>query len=235
MEENGLMMRCSKCGEMNRLPVVHCKKCGAKLDFDTAEKQMMAAGGPTLKEQFRTGVRLAVAGVLVLIILLMIWPGQMTRTFGDEMDAKRYRMKGEILIDALNRGMPASQVIEEKEINAHFREVVATQPAPKGGLSPVVEDVGARFFAGRAEAFVAVRRGPFTFTGHFFAKPKGSKLVVTGAKAGHLPLPGILGRLYAGTTSGVFRQLKNESRILRNLDGVVVNDGSIELLTQSGN
>ena len=79
-----------------------------------------------------------------------------------------------------------------------------------------------------------MRRGPLTFTGHFYAKPKGSKMVVTGAKAGHLPLPGILGKLYAGTTSGVFRQLKNESRILRNLDGAVVNDGSIELLTKSG-
>ena len=60
---------------------------------------------------------------MLLIILLLIWPGRMTRTYGDAMDAKRYRMKGELLIDALNRGMPASQVIEEKEINAHFLEV----------------------------------------------------------------------------------------------------------------
>lgn len=235
MEDNVLMMRCSKCGEMNRLPVVHCKKCGAKLDFDTAEQTMIRAAGPTLKERIRSGIRYGMMFALVLIILLMIWPGRMTRTFGEEMDAKRYRMKGEILIDALNRGMPASRVIEEKEINAHLREVVAAQPASKGGLSPVVEDVGARFFGGRAEVFIAVRRGPLTFTGQFYAKPKGSKLVVTGAKAGHLPLPGILGKFYAGTVSGVFRQMKNESRILRNLDGVVVSDGSIELLTKAGN
>ena len=58
--------------------------------------------------------------------------------------------------------------------------------------------------------------------------------MVTGAKAGHLPLPGLLGRLYAGSIGGVFRQMQNESRILRNLDKVAVRDGSIELVTASG-
>ena len=235
MEENVLMMRCTKCGEMNRLPVVHCKKCGAKLDFETAEKHMIAASGPTPQQQVRLAVRMAVALLLLLAILLIIWPGRMTRTYGDEMDAKRYRMKGEILVEALNRGLPASQVIEEKEINAHLREVLAAQPAGRGGLSPRVEDIGVRFFPNRAEVFIAVRRGPFTFTGHFYAKPEDSKLVVTGAKAGHLPLPGILGRLYANATGGIFQQMRNESRILRHLDGVKVDEGTIELLTRAGN
>ncbi len=235
MEENILMMRCTKCGEMNRLPVVHCKKCGARLDFETAEQHMKDASGPTVEQQIRMAARLAAAFVLLLIVLLMIWPARMTRTTGDEMDAKRYRMKGELLVEALNRGLPASQVIEEKEINAHLSEMLAAQPAARGGLSAHLDDVGARFFPGRAEVFVAIGRGPFTFTGTFYAKPKGSKLVVTGAKAGHLPLPGFLGKLYASTQSGLFRQMKNESRIVRNLDGASVNDGSIELLIQGGN
>lgn len=235
MEENVLMMRCSKCGEMNRLPVVHCKRCGARLDFETAEQRMKEAGKPTARQQIRLAGRAAAAFVLLLIVLLMIWPAQMARNVGDEMDAKRYRMKGELLVEALNRGMPASQVIEEKEINAHLGEMLAAQPAARGGFSAHLDDIGARFFPGRAEVFVAIGRGPFTFTGMFYAKPKGSKLAVTGAKAGHLPLPGILGKLYAGTQSGLFRQMKNESRIVRNLDGASVNDGSIELLIQGGN
>jgi uncharacterized OB-fold protein len=41
MEDTGLMIRCAKCGEMNRLPGVHCKKCGARLDFEAAEHRMM--------------------------------------------------------------------------------------------------------------------------------------------------------------------------------------------------
>lgn len=234
MEENVLMMRCTKCGEMNQLPVVHCKRCGARLDFETAEKHMIEAGKTTAQEQLRVAAKLAAAAGLVLIIALILWPGRMTRTMGEEIDAKRYRMKGELLIEALNRGLPASQVIEEAEINAHLRELLAAQPKPRGGLATSLKDVGARFFAGRAEVFVSIGRGPLTLTAHFHAKPQGSKLVVTSAKAGHLPLPGILGRLYAGTQGGLFRQLKNESRIVRNLDGASVNDGSIELLINPG-
>ena len=237
MEENVLMMRCTKCGEMNRLPVVHCKKCGAKLDFETAEKHMIAASGPTLKQQLRLAARLAVALLLLLAILLIIWPARMTRSFGDEMDARRYRMKRELLTEALNRGLPASQIIAEKDINAHLRELVAAQPAARGTFSPVVVDVGARFFPGRAEAFIAVRRGPLTFSGTFYAKPTGdgSGLRISGAKAGHLPLPGILGWLYSQATSSVFRQMKDESRILRHLDGVKLDSESIELLVKGTN
>ena len=164
MEENVLMMRCTKCGEMNQLPVVHCKRCGARLDFETAEKHMIEAGKTTLQEQLRVVAKLAAAAGLVLILALILWPGRMTRTMGEEIDAKRYRMKGELLIEALNRGLPASQVIEEAEINAHLRELVAAQPKPRGGLAASLQDVGARFFAGRAEVFVSIGRGPLTLT-----------------------------------------------------------------------
>ncbi|HPC57965.1 MAG TPA: hypothetical protein PK689_03085, partial [Kiritimatiellia bacterium] len=194
MEDQGLMIRCQQCGEMNRLPVVHCKKCGAKLDFEAAEKRMLQAGAPTAADCLRNVLRLAVALGLAAIVLLAIWPGRMTRTVGDDLDARRYRMKGELLIAALNNDMPASQVITEAEINAHFRELVAAQPVTGKGAR--LEDIGVRLIGGRAEAFVSVRRGPFTLTSHFIARPKGNRLVVTGARAGHLPLPGVLGRLY---------------------------------------
>ncbi|MGD9783018.1 MAG: hypothetical protein AB7V14_12845 [Kiritimatiellia bacterium] len=233
MEDNVLMMRCTQCGEMNRLPVVHCKKCGARLDFEAAEAKMKTAGEPTAKELAVRGAKAGVGVALLLVILLILWPGKMARTVGDEMDAKRYRMKGELLLESLNRGLPAQQTIEEKDVNAHLRELVAAQP-PRRGMSGRLEDAGARFFPGRAEVFVAVGRGPLTLTAHFRARADGDRLVVTGAKAGHLPLPGILGRLYASTQAGLFRQMKNESRILRHLDGAVVNAGSIDLLTKAG-
>ena len=234
MEENVLTIRCTQCGEINRLPVVHCKRCGAKLDFETAEKRMQDASKPTMQQQLRLAVRLAVAFVLLVIILLMLWPAKMMRTSGEEIDAKRYRLKGELLIDALNRGVPASQVIEEKEINAFMQEMLAAQPAT-GGFTASLKDIGARFFPGRAEVFVAIKRGPFTFTGTFYVKVRNSDLVVTSAKAGHLPLPGILGRLYANTQAGLFRQFKNESRIVRHLDGASINDETIELLVKAAN
>ena len=56
--------------------------------------------------------------------------------------------------------------------------------------------------------------------------------MVTGARAGHLPLPGVLGRLYGAVRSGLLRQLRNESRILRNLDGISIDDQSVEVLVK---
>ena len=66
MADNLLMMRCTKCGEMNQLPVVHCKRCGARLDFETAEKQMMEAGAPTAQDRLRLAAKLAAAAALAL-------------------------------------------------------------------------------------------------------------------------------------------------------------------------
>ena len=233
MDDNVLMMRCSHCGEMNRLPVVHCKRCGAKLDFEAAEEQMKTGGGPTVSQRLQTGVKVGVALLLAGVILLVIWPGRMTRTVGEPVDARRYRVKAEMLVDALNRGMPGAQEITEAEINAHLHELLARQPGRRG-WSPVLKDLGVRFFEGRAELFVAVGRGPLTLTALYRARVKDSAFVVTSARAGHLPLPGILGRLYSGTQTGLLKQMRSESRVLRNLEGASVKDGSVELLVKLG-
>lgn len=230
MADNNLMMRCSQCGEMNQLPRVHCQKCGAHLDFETAEQHMKEVNDVTLQDKLSQAGKLVLIGVFVLILVLLIWPGRMTRDTGEAIDAKRYRLKSELLIDALNNSMPALQVIEEKEINAYFQELIASQKEANKGRSGSLEDIGARFFTDRAEVFISVGRGPFTLTAHYYVKPHDDELIITSAKAGHLPLPGFLGRLYASTQSGLFRQLKNESRIVRNLNGAVVNDQSIKIL-----
>jgi len=167
-------------------------------------------------------------------LLLLVWPARMERTTGEEIDAKRYRLKTELLVDALDRNMASSQTIEEKEINAHLRELVAAQP-PRRGFAARLEDAAVRLAAGQATAFVAIGRGPLTLTAAIYAQPRGARLEITGAKAGHLPLPGFLGRLYVRTQRGLFRQLANEARIVRNLDQLVIGDGVLELATKSGN
>ncbi len=234
MEQPDLTMRCAKCGALNRLPTAHCKVCGAKLDFDSAERQIAEVPKPTVQQKVQAAVKAAVAGVLLVVVLLMIWPAKLARTTGEEIDAKRYRLKTELLIDALNRETATTQTIEEKEINAHLRELVAMQPAA-GGMAAHLADAGVRLAVRRATVFVAIGRGPFTFTGTFYARPKGARMVVTGAKMGHLPLPGFLGKIYAATQSGLFQQLNGEARILRNLDGVALDEGTLELTTKAGN
>ncbi len=233
MENPDLMVRCAQCGEMNRLPTIHCKKCGAKMDFRSAEQKILGQEPPTWGERLRGMFKVALILVLGVALLLAIWPGQMIREVGEAVDARRYRLKAELLVDSLDRGIPASQVITEMEINAFLREQVAAQPAPQG-WSAVLEDMGARFGEGRAELFVSIARGPVTLTTHLWAVPQGGGLVVQRARIGHLPLPGILGRMYARTRTGsLLEPFRNEARILRHLDGVLVESGSIEILVKA--
>lgn len=230
MTDENLQIRCAQCGEVNRLPVVHCKRCGAKLDFEAAERLIRSGGRRLWGDRVGTVVRLGIVGLLLFALVLLIWPGEIMRATGDEMDARRGRMKKELLLDALNRGAPASQVFSEEELNAYLAELVRRQPEPVGAWSPVIEDVAVQFRPNLASLFIAVRRGPFTFTGHFFARTEGGQLKVVGARAGHLPLPGVLGQGYALISSGVFRQMKEEARILRDLDRVQVEASSISVL-----
>ena len=234
MSSEDLLLRCDQCGEINRLPVVYCKKCGAKLNFAKAEEKMKLAGKPTVAQQARSLARLALALGMLALILLTIWPVRLVRSVGEDLDAKRYRLKGELLIDALNRELPASQVIEDREINAYLRDVVAAQPKAGGALGASLQDAAARFFPGRAEVCLTIRRGPVTFSSLFYVKVKNQQLVVAGAKLGHLPLPGILGRAYANTQVGLFRQFRNEARIVRHLSGALIQSETIELLVGPG-
>lgn len=226
-----LDIACSSCGEINRLPAVHCKRCGAKLDMAVSERHLQNVSSGIFQISWSSTWRLALLVLLALLLFLAVWPARLPREVGEAVDARRYRLKGELMLVALERGLPASQTMEEREINAHFREVVAAQP-PRKGWSPRVEEIGVRLFPGRAEVFLAVRRGPLTLTGTFQVRVKDSRLIITRARAGHLPLPGFLGRLYARLNGGILRQLKNENRILRHLEGAVIQAGSIELLVK---
>ena len=233
MEDTGLMIRCAKCGEMNRLPGVHCKKCGARLDFEAAEHRMMNMAQKPRRSSGAVAGKLGLAAILALVIAQILWPGQMARHTGDAGDARNYRGKCARLIDALNRGLPASEIMAEVEINTHLQELLAAQPEATG-FAGYLKDIGAHLTAGQAEVFVAIGRGPLTFTGHFMTRPEEGGLVVTGARAGHLPLPGLAGRLYARTQIGLFRQLTSEARIIRSLNAAEVRDGAIELLVGGG-
>lgn len=233
MAENILIMNCTQCGEPNQLPAVHCKRCGAKLDFETAEQRMKVLSSRPPVNWVAWGIRWGVAALLLLVLFLTIWPGGMTRLTGEAIDARRYIMKRELLTVALEQRDPASQKITEEEINAFLEGIVKGQErAGSERKGPELKDMGVRFFEGRAELFLSVNRGPFTFTAKIYAKPDTDHFTVTGATVGHLPLPGFLGRIYASTKNNIFRQFKDEARILRHLSGLLVQDQAVELMTR---
>lgn len=227
-----MVLVCSKCGEGNRMPCVHCRKCGAKLDFDAAEGKIRdaARSGKGGAPGWRTVVLLLFAAVLGL----SLWPSDIgERDVGGAQDAKRWEMKRALLLDAMDRGMPAAQTVTEAELNAWLGKLPGMQ-GEKGGMAAQLEDTGVVFGENRAEWLVLVRRGVLRFSVVYEAKAQGAELVLTGAKLGHLPLPGALGRLYAKTQGRLFRPFAREARILGNLDSLVIREGEMEVLTKAG-
>lgn len=230
--DNPMVLVCRKCGEENRMPAVHCRKCGAKLDFDRAE----AALKDEAREARRGGgaVRSLVLLALVAALALALWPsGLDRRATGAPIDAKRAEMKRDLLADALDRGFPASQTFTEAEINAWLARLPEAQE-DRGGMAARLLDTAVEFGENRARWLVLVKRGPFRISVVFEAKAQGAELEPTGARMGHLPLPGALGRLYVRSQERLFRPFAKEQRILGRLDGLVIRDGEIELLTRAG-
>jgi hypothetical protein len=230
--DNPLTLVCRKCGETNRLPCVHCRKCGAKLDFDAAEaaaKEEAAASRKRKGGAFRT-----VVAILFLAALgLALWPSELPhRAEGAQIDAKRAEMKRELLKVALEKGLPASQTFTEAEINAWLAQLPAMQEE-KQGMAAQLLDTAVCFDTNRAQWLVLVKRGPFRFSAVFSAKASGSELALTEARLGHLPMPGALGRFYARTQKGLFAPFAKEAHILRNLDSLVIREGEMEVLTRA--
>lgn len=230
--DDAMVLVCKQCGEKNRLPCVHCRKCGAKLDFDAAETRIKE--GPQRGKGGRTGWRTVVLVAFVVVLGLALWPSDIGgRDVGSGVDAKRWEMKRALLLDALDRGFPASQTVTEAELNAWLAKLPGMQE-DKGGMAARLEDTAVAFGENRAEWLVLVRRGVLRFSVVYEAKAQGAELVLTGAKLGHLPLPGALGRLYAKTQGRLFRPFGREARILGNLDSLVIRDGEMEVLTRAG-
>ncbi|MBR3583008.1 MAG: zinc ribbon domain-containing protein [Kiritimatiellae bacterium] len=229
--DNPMILVCKKCGEKNRLPCVHCRKCGAKLDFDAAEAtlQEAARGRGSAGRTVRSLVLLA----LVAVLALALWPsGLPRRTTGAPVDAKRAEMKRDLMADALERGFPSAQTFTEAELNAWLAKLPAAQEE-RGGMAAQLLDTAVEFGENRAQWLVLVKRGPFRISVVFEAKADGAHLVPTGARMGHLPLPGAVGRLYIRSQGRLFRPFAKEGRILGHLESLVIRDGEIELLTRT--
>ena len=91
--DNPMVLVCGKCGEENRMPAVHCRKCGAKLDFDSAEGELrdeLAKAGRRRGAVLRSVLLLA----FVAVLGLSVWPSDLDRrATGAAIDAKRWEMK----------------------------------------------------------------------------------------------------------------------------------------------
>ena len=226
-------IKCRKCGTTNTLPNLHCKQCGAPLDYAESERRLNASA------QRRLPLGKYMRNLLLLVVVaglaLLLWPETLVRDIsGDRLDAKRYTMMGEILLNALNLNVQTNMVIAERDMNAFlaFQVRGANENSDGGAFSAQYRAAGVHFAEDAGTAWISMKRGPATISSEVFFSAGEGGLSVTGAKVGHLPLPGALGRLYAKTQSSLFAKFKNEGRILRNLESAQLQDGSLSLTTR---
>lgn len=231
MADDGRMatIRCGDCGEENRIPARYCRKCGAKLDYEKAEKAFMRS----MKRRLGIGQALRrLLGLAILVALgLALWPEQREAEAGGAVDARRYEMTRALLEDALNRGATAEMEVAARDFNAFLARNV--KDAGTGGeWSAKYKSAGVTFGAGRGEAWIAVERGPLTLTsGCTFEAGEGG-LRATGARFGHLPLPGELGRLFLKARKDLWRVFATEERVLANLERAELRDGVLAVRTR---
>ena len=228
--DNLMEIRCKKCGAVNTLPNLHCKQCGAPLDYEESEQRLIKASRPRIPVFF--WIKTVIGLLLLLGIILALCPTELPRdTSGEKIDALRYTMQGQILIDALNRNVQTNLVIAERDVNAFFQHQVRAADTDASAMQARFRAAGVHFANDEGTAWISVDRGPLTLSSEFrfTAGPGGIRLL--GARVGHLPLPGPLGTLYAACQSSLFAKFQNESRILRHLESAELRDGELSLTT----
>ena len=227
---NLMEIKCKKCGTVNTLPNLHCKNCGQPLDYEESERTLVDSSHTRRPVSF--WVKNAIGLLLLLAIVLALCPTELPRdTSGEKIDGLRYTMQGQILVDALNRNVQTNLVIAERDINAFFQHQVRAADSDDSSMKARFHAAGVRFAPDAGTAWISVDRGPLTLSSEFrfAAGPGGLRLL--GARVGHLPLPGPLGKLYAACQSDLFAKFQNESRVLRHLESAELRDGELSLTT----
>lgn len=227
----GTEIRCGQCGETNPLTSLHCRKCGAKLDYEAAERvvlKQMRRGGRRGRG-WRRGISALLFWAVFAALVLLLWPAGLERETGDAMDAKRYRMKVELLLDSLDRGQPGAQDIAEREVNAWLARQLAKQSVEEDGI----KEAAVKFEPGKATGFfLAERWGFLRFTVTYTARAKEGRLELAGLRVGHLPLPAVLAvRLPVGPKA-LSAAFEREARVLENTEAVTLEAGVMRVLAK---
>lgn len=225
----GTEIRCGQCGELNPLTSLHCRKCGAKIDFEAAERVVLKQMGRR-KGRWHRRISAVLFWALFAALVLVLWPAGLERDTGDATDAKRYRMKVELLLDSLNRGQPGGQDIAEREVNSWLARQLAKQSVEEDGI----KEAAVKFEPGKATGFfLAERWGFFRFSVTYTARAEDGRLVLSGLRVGHLPLPAALAARLPVGPERLSEAFEREARVLGNTEAVLLEAGVMRVLTKA--
>ncbi|MBN1673865.1 MAG: hypothetical protein JXR37_22645 [Kiritimatiellae bacterium] len=172
-------------------------------------------------------IHIAVDVCLVAAIIMILWSVGPTASPGSDQDAERLTQAFDTLEARIQDGQPFQTPIEEREINAYLAlKVKRSQDAAAGQRLRV--DIDSLTFSIRERDFVllmvtewlwgsAGKRISCEITGVPRVVAGELQIDITGARLGHLPLPGPGATWLADKVATIFSHSQRERDILRRL------------------
>lgn len=232
---------CKQCGHGNALGHIFCMECGTKLDLSNVAEEMERDQQVVNK---RAIWKLAwIPPVLLLLALagLLLWP---SNPYKSREQATGQRSRIDTLITAGYRisMMPSTSVairppVKEEDINAWLannRGYLGVQwvtiELTDGAFSLRVGRKWGphKIFSGKVK--IPAIRYSYEITG----KTENSRVNVTAAKFGHLPLFGPLKKPVVNEVSKLLKKLKKEHLVLKNMSDIIIEDGQLSVTLTSG-
>jgi hypothetical protein len=178
---------------------------------------------------------------LVAVVALMLWPAAQTGARGGRERAEQAKDKMNLLHSAVENNLERVVVFQEEELNGYLfalaqagkRSDARSRRRGNEGGGLAVENVNMRFDEDRITVLVVARMGPAALSYEVSGVPDADgerfTVAVTGARIGHLPLPGFLAAPIAHKVKGVFAPLRKERMLLDRIDRMAVSDGAVKV------
>ena len=228
-----LELICPFCGHPNGLGKIFCASCGQNMQQGDKAPKIVGKGqrsgaGRVIGSLFKMLILLA----LVAFVVGIFWPSKtpaMRRTGADmtadlaAFQAAYRKFEDELPQVKSGAAERAVLLVSEAQVNAYLKDTLDKNNArvkARSAMTPQVTDVRADFRDGAATLFLGYKVGPAIMTYEVMIDPgtkaDGFNLRITGARIGHLPLPGAASALAVSK----FRALQKG---LRTVDYVVHN------------
>jgi hypothetical protein len=191
-----MKINCHQCGATNDFGRVFCIKCGAKLDFETAERKVHTQR----RTEKRGALWRLIRGFFLLGLLaaigLILWPITPTGATGTPEQAAQFRAKILQLESAIAEERAASAEFSEAEVNAHLAQIVRyaqSQNPTQEVWELKLEGIHVALQPDQFVFLMTASRSPLMLSYEMVGSPvAGSKpmqLKISKVRWGHLPIP----------------------------------------------
>ena len=228
-----MQVKCARCGTLNALNRVFCSKCGGKMDLSR-----ITGGQGSDAPLIPRFLRLLVSVLILAIAGLMFWPVQPGGAPGSAADARA--MTGTFLVfqQAIQNRTVVDQVVTEAQVNGYLAEILKqnSDAVNSEGFRLGIREINVAFTREDFVVLVLANWGPVSLSYEIKAVPSVKsgrfEVSVTGARWGHLPLPGPAADWISARVAGMFLRMEKELSVLNSLGRFDLGNGRVYMATR---